>query len=100
MNFQLEERRERGDIVTSFKFLNETDSVESKELLEISKERARRCHRKKTGIKLHHVKKYFYSNTVVDEWNMLSDETVNVDNIRKIQSVELSPHIVQVGNYK
>lgn len=37
MNFPtMEERKKRGDMITTFKFLSQTDSVESEQLFEIS----------------------------------------------------------------
>lgn len=75
----------RVDMITTSKFLNETDKDESEQFFKLSKERSMRCHSKKLRYIRKDVKKYFYSKRKVDERNKLKYETVNADKIQKFK---------------
>lgn len=71
----------KADLTTTFKFLRQSDHVDSEQLFERWKERATREHDNKLSHILvgKGVKKYFYSIRVVAEWNKLSNKAVITD---------------------
>ena len=83
----LEQRRERGDMITVFKFMKGFDRVNCENYFErnqgktrghswkIKKRRARRDNRK-----------YFFSNRVVDKWNSLDGEVVKAASIHSFKA--------------
>lgn len=82
----MEEKKVSGDLITPLKFLNQLDEVDYEKLFERSNKRTR-DHSTKLSKQLlrKDVKKYFYCIRVVDNWNKLYCETVNVDKIHQFK---------------
>lgn len=82
-------KEKKRDMVTTSKFLNEINYVKREDFTEISRERSMSDHNKPLS-KEHvrkNVKKYFYSNRVVNDRNKLSDETVSADLLQKLKNL-------------
>ena len=78
----LEDRRERGDLITVYKLMNNLEEIDRKDLLLTREREARylRGHKKKLakGRCLKNTKKYSFPQRTIDIWNGLSEETVTV----------------------
>ena len=83
----LEIRRERGDMITVFKFLHGYDKIDSTQFFDTGGSRTRGHSyklRKKTT--LQDVRKFFFSARVVDKWNSLDEDTVSAKSIHSFKS--------------
>ena len=78
----LKERRERGDMITTFKFLKGFDNVKCENYFE-KRQGTTRGHSLKLKKQSFHqdVSKYFFNNRVVDKWNALNEQTVQAETI-------------------
>ena len=78
----LKERRERGDMITTFKFIKGFDDVRSENYFDRrhGTTRGHSLKLKKRAPK-QDVSKYFFSNRVVDRWNALKEETIQAKTI-------------------
>lgn len=81
----MEKRRIRRDLITFFKFLNQSDNTDCEQYSMRCTDWATRGHHMKLSKELvrKDIKNYFYSITVMDECNTLSDEIVNDNSIQK-----------------
>ena len=79
----LKERRDRGDMITVFKYLKGFNNVNSDDYFERSNCTTTRGHSLKLNKRIVNkdVSKYFFSNRVVDRWNSLDEETVQAETI-------------------
>ena len=84
----LKERRDRGDMITVFKYLKGFNNVNSDNHFERSNCTTTRGHslKLKKQIVNKDVSKYFFSNRVVDRWNSLDEETVQAETIASFKS--------------
>ena len=81
----LEERRERGDLITIYKVVNQQERMDGRNLVTMAtgKSRQTRGHSRKI-IKeqcLRDVKKHSFPYRAVDAWNALSEEVVSAANV-------------------
>ena len=78
----LKERRERGDMITTFKFIKGFDDVRSENYFD-RRHGTTRGHSQKLRKRApkQDVSKYFFSNRVVDRWNALKEETIQAKTI-------------------
>ncbi len=85
----LQERRERGDLITVYKLINELEKVDREGLLLITESETRhlRGHSKKLrkGSCLHNTKKYSFCHRSEDVWNKLKKEVIEPKNIRQLK---------------
>ena len=74
----LEERRERGDMITMYKIVNRFDMLDREDLIKMSSSTQLRGHPKKIHKDscMGDVKKYNFPYRVIDKWNKLSREVV------------------------
>ena len=83
----LEQRRERGDMITVFKFMKGFDKVNCKNYFERNhdKTRGHSWKIKKRKVRRDN-RKYFFSNRVVDKWNSLDSEVVKAASIHSFKA--------------
>ena len=85
----LEERRERGDLITVFKLYNKMEEADNEELL-ITERREigfTRGHTKKLrkGRCLNNVKKNSFPHRNIEVWNKLSEEVISVKTVHQLK---------------
>ncbi len=112
----LQDRREREDLITVYKLINELEKVDREDLLLTKGEGTRhlRGHSRKLrkGRCLNNTKKYSFPHRSVDVWNGLKEEMIKVKNVSQLKEkldkyrygdgttrVQLSPCILQLGKY-
>ena len=83
----LEQRRERGDMITVFKFMKGFDRVNCENYFERNqgKTRGHSWKLKKRGARRDN-RKYFFSNRVVDKWNSLDGKVVKAASIHSFKA--------------
>ena len=84
----LQYRRTRADMVEVFKIMNGIDKSDKDELFTIQSEARTRGHTKKLfkrQLRLD-LRKHFFSQRVVDEWNSLSEEIVTSETINQFKA--------------
>ena len=83
----LEKRRHRSDLIETFKIINGCDNLQS-DLFFTYDEGQRRGHSKKLYKKRSrlNLRKYVFSNRVIDHWNALSDECVTSNTINQFKN--------------
>ena len=76
----LQERRERGDLITMFKLVNNMEKIDRDDLVMKVEEEERRTRGHKKKLKksqcLGDIKKYSFPHRTVDIWNNLKEEVV------------------------
>ena len=81
----LKERRERGDLITLYKFMNNLEETDRKDLILREKGEAKNLkgHQKKLqkGICLNDARKYSFSQRSIDIWNRLKEEVIMAENV-------------------
>ena len=82
----LEDRRVRGDMITTFKILKGIDRVDKDSLFNTRGTRTR-GHRWKLSAQMSHrdIRKNFFSVRVVDKWNALGSDVVEADSIHSFK---------------
>ncbi len=82
----LEQRRERRDMITLYKFVNKIDKIDKDDQLLPARSQGLRGHGKKLrkGNSLRDMKKYSFSQRSVDMWNKLK-EVVEVRNVHQME---------------
>jgi hypothetical protein len=84
----LEERRNRGDLIEVFKILKGFDKVNYKhffQLAENSKTRGNKYKLSKSRSRLD-IRKHFFSQRVVNEWNKLPNSVVEADSVNSFKN--------------
>ena len=83
----LEERRERGDMITMYKIVNGMDILDREDLIKISSNRQLRGHPKKIHKDscMGDVKKYSFPYRGIDKWNKLSREVVCAESVSQMK---------------
>ena len=83
----LEERRQRGDMIEVFKILKEIDNIDASTLFQRN-ENTRRGHNftlfKKQCSK--DIRKYFFSQRVINPWNKLPSQVVNAKSVNDFKN--------------
>ena len=84
----LEQRRVRGDLIQVFKILKEIDRVDHRDYFEIisagSKTRGHNVRLVKKRSRLD-LRKYFFSQRVVNSWNLLPQDVVDADSVNSFK---------------
>ena len=82
----LQSRRERGDMITVYKFIKGFDRVNSKHFFECGGSRTRGHNMKiMKRVAKRDVRKHFFSHRVVENWNSLKDDVVSARNIHSFK---------------
>ena len=85
----LEERRERGDLITIFKLYNKMEEADNEELLLTERREIgfTRGHTKKLrkGRCLNNVKKNSFPHRNIEVWNKLSEEIISVKTVHQLK---------------
>ena len=82
--FPLQDRRLRGDMITTFKLLNGLLDADKDNLVPLSKStRDSRSHNQQIycNIPRTNTRKYFFTNRIILPWNTLSQETISSDTV-------------------
>ena len=82
--FPLQERRLRGDMITTFKLLNGFLDADHDKLVPLSRsERNSRSHNCQLycNVPRTNVRKYFFTNRIILPWNTLRQETISSDTV-------------------
>ena len=84
----LEYRRDRADLIQVYKIMHGIDKIDKDKLFTLSRYRATRGHslklyKKRTRLK---VRANSFSNRVVDNWNSLTEDIVNVPSLNAFKS--------------
>ena len=91
----LEKRRERGDLIETYKLLNGIEKINYQKFFQMSEVEATRGHNKKLykpSLKKNLAcRKNFYSQRVINSWNVLPDHVVNATSTSKFKE-ELDSH--------
>ena len=84
----LEQRRERGDLITLFKIVNGMDSVDREDLVTAQRVRGLRGHDNQLskGVCLKDIKKYSFPHRSIDKWNKLDRRVVEARNIHQMKT--------------
>jgi ribonuclease P/MRP protein subunit RPP40 len=79
----LEKRRVRGDLIQTFKIMKGIDKVNYQDFFEVSNAGKTRGHSIKLAKKRSNrdIRKYFFSQRVINSWNGLTQEIVDADTI-------------------
>ena len=85
----LQDRRERGDLITLYKILNGIEKLDEQNMEMEEKTRQMRGHSRKIRKSrcLKDTKKYSFSHRIVDTWNGLKEEVVTSTNIHKFKEM-------------
>ena len=86
----LQDRRERGDLITLYKMVNGIEKLDNQNLVMMEEEiRQTRGHSKKIKKNrcLKDTKKYSFPHRIVDTWNGLKEEVVTATNIHKFKEM-------------
>ena len=83
----LERRRERGDMIQTYKILRGIDKVETEEMFTMNNNRTR-GHGWKLETQMCHrdVRKFSFSVRVVSKWNDLKEQVVEANSIHNFKS--------------
>lgn len=84
----LEYRRDRADMIQVFKILNNIDKVDKNTMFQMSSYEATRGHSQKIFKKRYRLKirGHFFSNRIIDNWNLLPDYVVNAPSLNSFKS--------------
>ena len=95
--FSLEKRRVRGDLIETFKILKDYDKVDSKLFFDLRQGNSRGHSYKifKKSVRSD-VRKYFFSQRVVDTWNRLPSGVVDSTSIESFKN-NLDKYFVECG---
>ncbi len=81
----LENRRERGDLITMYKIVNHMEKIDRQDLVTLKEAGGRetRGHSRKIRKSqcLRNIKRFSFPHRTVDTWNGLSEEIVTADNV-------------------
>ena len=71
----LEMRRERGDLIQTYRIMNQIDQINPDKMFQKATYTSTRGHQQKLAKTRPNldIRKHFYSQRVVDKWNKLSD---------------------------
>ena len=85
----LQDRRERGDLITFYKIVNGIEKLDEQNLVMEEETRQMRGHSRKIRKSqcLKDTKKYSFPHRIVDTWNGLKEEVVTATNIRKFKEM-------------
>lgn len=84
----LQERRERGDLITLYKIVNGFEKMDKQDLVEIREEMGRtRGHSKKNMKKqcVKDVRKYSFPYRTVEAWNALNEEVISAHSVHNFK---------------
>ena len=84
----LQDRRERGDLITLYKIINGIKKIDKEELVVVKQEgRQTRGHSKKIRKSqcVGDIRKYSFPHRIVDTWNGLNEEVVTATNIHNFK---------------
>jgi ribonucleases P/MRP protein subunit RPP40 len=84
----LEKRRVRGDLIQVFKMINGIDKIDYRKFFEMSgvhRTRGHNCRLIKKRSKLD-IRKYFFSQRVVNSWNVLPQEVVDATSVNAFKN--------------
>ena len=91
----LEKRRERGDLIETYKLLNGLEKIDYHKFFQTSEVEATRGHNKKLykpALKKNLAcRKNFYSQRVINSWNVLPDHVINATSTSMFKK-ELDSH--------
>jgi len=81
--WSLEERRNRADLLEVFKMKNGLSAISFQEFFEVDKQQKTRGHSWKIHKPRCHldVRKYFFSDRVVDRWNKLDQDIIDCESV-------------------
>ena len=86
----LEERRERGDLITIYKLMNNLEEIDRKDLFLMAEKETGyfRGHKKKLIKRrcLKNTKKYSFPQRTIDIWNGLSEVTVTAESVHSFKA--------------
>ena len=84
----LENRRRRYDMIETFKIMKDIYKIDKDKLFEINTERTRghSLKIKKRHSKIN-VRKYYFTNRVVNDWNKLPEEAIQAETINQFKKV-------------
>ena len=89
MHLTLKERREKGDLITIYKLMNNLEEIDREDLILRRKGKARnlREHKKilHKGICLKDTKKYSFPQRSIDTWNGLKEEVIMAKNVHQLK---------------
>ena len=85
----LKERREKGDLITIYKLMNNLEETDRKDLILRKKGEAKnlRGHKKMLhkGICLKDTKEYSFTQRSIDTWNGLKEEVIMAKNVHQLK---------------
>ena len=82
----LQSRRERGDMITVYRFLKGFDRINSQQFFDCGKSRTRGHNMKiRMRVARRDVRKHFFSHRVVENWNSLNKEVVSARSIHSFK---------------
>ena len=84
----LQDRRERGDLITMYKIVNGIEKIDKEDLVLVTEEdRRKRGHVKKIKTRqcMKDIGKYSFPHRTVEKWNALNNEVVTAHNVHKFQ---------------
>ena len=82
----LELRRERGDMITVFKFIHGYDNIDKSVFFDMGGSRTRgHCLKLRKKSSAQDVRKYFFSLRIVNKWNMLDENVVTASSIHSFK---------------
>jgi len=89
----LEKRRDRGDLIETFKIVTGRDKIPAQRLFKFSVDKRTRGHRYKINKETAGtIMQRFYSTRVVNSWNKLDDEIVAADSV-----MEFKKRLTKIG---
>jgi hypothetical protein len=86
--WSLEERRNRADLIELFKIVNQKSAIKLQDMFQLATDSRTRGH----SMKLHKtrsqldLRKYFFSERVVDRWNALDEGTLSATSVNAFKS--------------
>lgn len=85
----LQDRRERGDLITMYKIVKGIEKIDRQDLVLLANEEGRRTRGHSKKIRKSKcsgdIRKYSFPHRTVDIWNGLSEEVVAADNVHKFK---------------
>ena len=101
--FTLETRRLRGDLIETYKIIHGFEKVNAEKIFKMADEEVTRGHDlkifKPRMVKGLRCRQEFFSQHVIDEWNKLPPQVVNVPSVNSFKS-ELENHLKRYGVLK
>ena len=96
----LERRRERGDIIQTYKIIHGLSDENINELFTMAEDDSITRHSKKVHKQYTHLdsRKYFYSQRVITPWNNLSQKTVIAESVNALKN-NLDASYGQTGDH-